>query len=198
MKRRLAIISTILSVSVLCACNLPERGNPTGSPADAGSTKVTSTLAALTQSVQPTPLASLTLSASATVSQPTFTPSPTLTLTPALSPTLTNTPIPKPGTIAGGIHGYPYGAIPRLAIVASEQEPPYNYAYVVTTAGSTYFSIGGEYVIPGQWRVVAYDPSGHAGGCTATVTVISEQTVTCDITDWGGSYPAKPSGVPDP
>ncbi len=200
MKKRLAIISTILSVSVLCACNLPEGRNPTGLPADATSTQIVSTLAALTQSVQPTPLASLTLSASATVSQPTFTPSPTLTLTltPALSPTPTITPIPKPGTIAGGIHGYPYGSIPRLAIVASEQEPPYNYSYVVTTSGDTYYSIGGVYVVPGQWRVVAYDPSGHAGGCTATVTVISEQTVTCDITDWSGSYPAKPAGVPDP
>jgi hypothetical protein len=113
-------------------------------------------------------------------------------------PTLTITPIPKPGTIAGGIHGYPYGGIPRLAIVASEQEPPYNYSYVVTTSGDTYYSISGQYVVPGKWRVVAYDPSGHAGGCTATVTVISEQTVTCDITDWSGSYPAKPSGVPDP
>jgi hypothetical protein len=78
------------------------------------------------------------------------------------------------------------------------QEPPNYYSYLITSAGETNFSMSSSYLIPGHFQVVAYDSSGHAGGCTVLVLVISNQTVNCDITDWGGGYPAKPSGVPNP
>jgi hypothetical protein len=81
--------------------------------------------------------------------------------------------------------------------VAYGQEPPYNYSYMIT-GGGAYFSMSTIYLIPGHFQVVAYDSSGHAGGCTFNVLVISDQTVNCDITNWGGSYRAKPSGVPSP
>jgi hypothetical protein len=116
----------------------------------------------------------------------------TLTLTPS------NTPIPKPGTIEGGISGYPYGSLQKLAIVAFGQEPPYNYSYWITGTGNTSYSMTSDYLLPGKYQVVAYDSSNHTGGCPVIVTVISDQTVTCNITNWGGGYPAKPSDVPDP
>lgn len=188
---------SILLILLLVACNLPQ-GGVTATDTGTVATKVVLTLTALTQSAQQTPLASLTLTASETFSQPTFTPSSTLTQTPALSPTPSITPIPKPGTIEGSISGYPYGSVPRLAIVAYGQEPPYNYSYWITGAGETYFAMSSSYLIPGHYQVVAYDSSGHAGGCTNNVQVISDQTVDCDITNWGGGYPAKPSGVPSP
>jgi hypothetical protein len=117
---------------------------------------------------------------------------PTITKTPIP----TQTPIPKPGSITGGISGYPYGSIPKLSIVAFGQEPPYNYSYWITASGDTSYSMTSNYLIPGKYQVVAYDSSGHAGGCTTLVDVKSEQSSNCDITDWGGSYPSKPSGVP--
>jgi hypothetical protein len=46
--------------------------------------------------------------------------------------------------------------------------------------------------------VVAYDSSGHAGGCNLNAAVVSNTTVNCDITNWSGSYRVKPSGVPNP
>ncbi len=64
--------------------------------------------------------------------------------------------------------------------------------------GASSYSMSSDFLIPGQFQVVAYDASGNSGGCTALVTVISEQTVTCDITNWGGGYPPKPSSVPNP
>jgi hypothetical protein len=116
----------------------------------------------------------------------------TLTLAPSF------TPIPKPGSIAGGISGYPYGSLPSLAIVAFGQDPPYYYSYMITNPGSSSYSMSSSYLIPGQFQVVAYDASGHSGACPSLVTVISDQTVTCDITNWGGGYPPKPSSVPNP
>jgi hypothetical protein len=85
-----------------------------------------------------------------------------------------------------------------LAIVAYQQEAPFNYSYYITNAGTTYFSIGGEYVIPGTWQVVAYDASGNSGGCTVMVTVKPEETVTCDITDWVSPFRGKPADIPNP
>jgi hypothetical protein len=135
---------------------------------------------------------------------PTNTQAPTATLEPTntkaptetLRPTITSTP--APGTIAGSISGYPYGSVPGLAIVAFGQEPPYNYSWMISGLGETYFSMSSSYLVPGHYQVVAYDASGHAGGCTVLVLVISDQTVNCDITDWSAAYPAKPSGVPSP
>jgi hypothetical protein len=69
---------------------------------------------------------------------------------------------------------------------------------MITNPGDGYYSMSTDYLIPGKYQVVAYDSSNHTGGCAALITVISEQTVTCDITNWGGGYPSKPSDVPNP
>lgn len=205
---RLAV--SILLIILLTACNMPQAGG-TGTDTGTVATKVALTLAASTPSVQQTPLASPTSPSSSTLVQPTTTQTPTLTPTetagssPTLTPTLhpTNTAVPSstatppPGTIAGNITGYPYGSVPSLAIVAFQQEAPYHYWYWITAAGSSYYSMDG-YISTGNYQVVAYDSSGHAGGCTVNVLVISNQTVNCNITNWGGGYPAKPSGVPSP
>lgn len=212
MKRPFTLFVSALMASCLCACNLPGATTPGGIDSGTVATKVVMTLAVFTQSAQPEPLSSPTLEqlSSPTVSPPT----PTLTLTVALTPTFTptigptptqtltpapsNTPIPKPGSIAGAISGYPYGSQPSLAIVAFGQEPPYYYSYMITNPGANSYSMSSSYLIPGQFQVVAYDGSGNSGGCAALVTVISDQTVTCDITNWGGGYPPKPSSVPNP
>ncbi len=127
---------------------------------------------------------------------PTVTPTPTPTSTPAETPSRTPTNTPSPGSISGGIYGYPYGSIPRLVIVAFNQERPY-YWWLIVAAGSTAYSMD-NYIPPGKYQVVAYDAAGHAGGCPSIVTVKSGQKATCDITDWSGSYRAKPSDVPSP
>ena len=206
------LANSILLILLLSACNLPNRGSSTPDDGVVG-TRVALTQVAVTQSAQQTPLASPT---SQTVNQPTTTQTSTLTpilnptnttgpsptRTPTLNPTNTtaptNTPIPDPGTIAGGISGYPYGSLPALAIVAFGQEPPYYYSYLITGAGTTYYEMSSSYLIPGHFQVVAYDSSGHAGGCIGVVLVVSNTTVTCNITDWGGGYQAKPAGVPNP
>jgi len=201
---RLAIPMLLI---ILVGCNMPQKSD-TGSGTDILATKVALTLLALTRTAQVGPLVSPTSSAI----QPTYTQTPTQLLIKTSVPTViqnptqpptrttepTRTPIPAPGTIAGGISGYPYGSIPRLAIVAFGQEPPYNYSWWITAAGETYFSMSSSYLIPGHYQVVAYDSTGHTGGCSVFVLVISDQTVTCDITDWGGGYPAKPSGISFP
>jgi hypothetical protein len=210
MKKILPRLISLLMAIPLVACTMPEKGLETETSPNAVATMVAQTLAYLTESVVQAS------SVPPTVRQPTDTPTlepttkPSLTETPTITltttPTLTQTqtplpsetPIPKPGTIAGGISGYPYGSIPRLAIVAFGQEPPYNYSYWITAPGSTYYEMTSQYLLPGKYQVVAYDAGNHKGGCLIIVTVKPDQTVNCDITDWGGSYPAKPSGVPDP
>ena len=193
-----------LFILLLAACNMPQ-GGTTGPNSDTVSTKVALTLEALTQSA---PLTGL-----GTPTSITFVPQiPTQTSTEMLGPTNTqiptnlptgttgptDTPIPGPGTIGGSISGYPYGSVPRLAIVAYGQEPPYNYSYLLTAAGETYFEMSSSYLIPGHYQVIAYDSTGHKGGCTVNVLVITNQTVNCNITSWGGGYRDKPSGVPNP
>jgi len=210
MKRSFTLFVSALLASSLCACNFPGAAAPGVIDSGMVATHVVLTLAVFTQSAQPTPLSSPTLevlssptqgkptSTNTMASTPTFTPtlgpSPTQTLT--LAPSFT--PIPKPGSIAGAISGYPYGAQPSLVIVAYGQQPPYYYSYMVTNPGAGSYSMSSTYLIPGQFQVVAYDSSNRAGGCAAFVTVISDQTVTCDITNWGGGYPPKPSSVPNP
>jgi hypothetical protein len=204
------ILVSVLIISCLCACNLPGSPTQVGGNPGAVATQVVLTLAVFTQSAQPAPLSSPTSEqlSSPTLAQPTNTPTvapspdstPTIGLTATLTLTLppSATPIPKPGSIAGAISGYPYGSLPSLAIVAFGQDPPYYYSYMITNPGSSSYSMSSSYLIPGQFQVVAYDASGHSGGCPSLVTVISEQTVTCDITNWGGGYPPKPSSVPKP
>jgi hypothetical protein len=198
---------TILFLAIiLTGCSLPE-ANPTN---DAGivATKVAATLAAFTQSALQTPIVS---PITPTELQPTLmvvtTPAPTETAGSTNTPTNTPQPTgtkgatPSPtlglGSISGSITGYPYGAVPSLAIVAFGQEPPYRYWYWITGSGNTYFSMDG-YITTGHYQVVAYDSAGHSGGCTSTVQVLSNQTASCDISNWGGGYPSKPAGVPNP
>lgn len=210
MKKPFLIFVSALLVSCLCACNLPGAATPTGVDTNMVASEVASTMAAFTQSPQTLQLPSPTLEqlSSPTLRQPANTQTTALapTSTPTIGPTATSTvtlapsatPIPKPGSIAGAISGYPYGSLPSLAIVAFGQEPPYYYSYMITNPGDSSYSMSSSYLIPGPFQVVAYDSNNHTGGCAAPVTVISEQTVTCDITNWGGGYPPKPSGVPNP
>ena len=210
MKKPFVMFVPALLAACLSACNLPVATTPGGINSGVVVTEVVMTMAVFTQSAQPVPLSSPTVEqlSSPTQGQPTSTWTIALspTLTPTIGPTATMTltqvpsatPIPKPGSIAGAISGYPYGSLPSLAIVAFGQDPPYYYSYMITNPGSTSYSMSSIYLIPGQFQIVAYDSSNHAGGCAAMVTVISEQTVTCDITNWGGGYPPKPSSVPNP
>lgn len=118
----------------------------------------------------------------------------TLTETQTQTPGKTFTPEPGFGSISGQIIGYPYGSIPQLVIVAIEQ-PFIHYWYLILGEGSTYFSMDG-YISTGRYQIVAYDPWGHAGGCVTIIQVPKDDTVTCDISDWSGSFPSKPPGVP--
>ncbi len=209
MKRILSCLAvTGCLVLLLAACKFPQFGAATPDN-DTVATMVAQTLTALAQPAQHTPLPSPTSPTlvppthTRTPTQPpTGTMGPTITQIPSLIPTETvkptNTPIPAPGIIAGAILGYPYGSLPSLAIVAFGQEPPYYYSWLITGTGATYFTMSSEYLIPGHFQVVAYDASGRTGGCTVIALVISKQTVNCDITNWGGGYPAKPSDVPNP
>ena len=190
-----SLVLFFLSTTLLTSCNLPSAGQSTPNPNDVA-TRVAATLSVLHRSpskVPQVPLGSPTAQPPAASAQPTRKPTAAATL----APTDTSKPTPgTPGTIEGGISGYPYGAVPKLTIVAFGQESPSHYSYFITAPGQTSFSMTSSYLIPGKYQVVAFDASGHAGGCTSIVTVHSDQTSTCDITDWSGSYPAKPAGVP--
>jgi hypothetical protein len=91
------------------------------------------------------------------------------------------------GSISGSI-GYPYGDIPQLTLVAFSKSTPYWY-WVGTAPGQSYYTISN--LPPGNYQVVAYDGSGHAGG-SSIVSVIAGQTATANVSDWGGSYPSNP------
>ena len=210
MKELFTISTTILLVLLISACNLPSQGSATETATVSFDDKVAMTLTAISGNLLKTPSETPVPATPTETPPPTLTIKSTLTLVPSATPTLTKTiaptqtqaatktPIPKPGTIDGSISGYPYGALPGLSIVAFEQEPPYNYSYWITAPGETYFSMTSNYLIPGKYLVVAYDADGNSGGCPTIVTVKSEETVTCNITDWVSSFPAKPAGVPDP
>jgi hypothetical protein len=139
----------------------------------------------------------LTMQAILTQLQPSNTPTSSIpiTSTPSFTPQKTYTEAPGFGSISGSILGYPYGDIPRLSIVALSQSSPGTYWYWITGVGNTYYSMDG-YVSAGRYQVVAYDSSNHAGGCPTIVEVKNNEMVTCDISNWGGGYPAKPAGVP--
>jgi hypothetical protein len=93
------------------------------------------------------------------------------------------------GTISGSIYGYPYGGLPQLTVVAFNKSTGYWY-WVGTAVGQSYFSM---LDIPaGTYQVVAYDPSGHAGGSSANIVVVGGQTANVDINSWSGTYPANP------
>ncbi len=185
------ILLAIACCLILAACNLPRPAAQTDSGPNLLETNVAATLAALTRSAPPQqPLATPTLQA-----QGTFTPENSETPSFTNTPVTTNTPEPGFGSISGGILNYPYGAIPQITIVAYEQGAPYHYWYWITASGSTSYSMDG-YISTGKYQVVAYDPDGHKGGCVTLVEVKKNEMVTCDITDWAGSYRDKPAGVP--
>ncbi len=208
--KSLIYISVLLMITLLSGCNLPESSDASETPTLSLDGKVASTLTALGVSGLKTPSETLVPATIMDTLPPTLTytltltpePSPTFTSTQTIAPTTTQlatqTPVPKPGTIEGSISGYPYGALPSLAIVALEQEPPYNYSYWISAPGDTFFSMTSKYLLPGKYLVVAYDAEGNSGGCPSVVTVKSEETVSCNITDWASSFPAKPAGVPSP
>jgi hypothetical protein len=182
---------TIITCLFLGACNIPQ-------------TTSVETDVFEVPSVDPTGTTQFgTLTYTPTTQYPSETSDPVSTDTPTVSPTITseftNTPEPGFGGIEGSILGYPYGAIPRLVIVAFKKEPPYPYRYEILVPGSSYYSMtaGVDYYLStGKYQVVAYDASGHAGGCNTIIEVKKDQMVTCDITNWGGSYPSKPGDVP--
>lgn len=186
MKQKIILVIACCLLS-LAACNLPRPTTESDSGPDLLQTSVAATLAALNGQ---TPLATPTQG-----QQFTTTPFPTMTLAFTNTPLFTSTPEPGFGSISGGILNYPYGDIPKITIVAFEQETPYHYWYWITAPGSTFYSMDG-YISTGKYQVVAYDPDGHKGGCTTIVEVKKNEMVTCDITDWAGSYPDKPAGVP--
>lgn len=199
----------ILLWTLLTACNLPlttatpnsEYTSPPVMPTSGVDTNLLATVVAATlQALTPAATSTLALpsptSTPAITDTPTATLTPTATFTPPATSTSTPTETPSPGTISGGIYGYPYGSVPRLVIVAFNQEKPY-YWWLIIPAGSTWYSMD-KFIPPGKYQVVAYDAAGHAGGCPSIVTVKGGQTATCDITDWSGGYRAKPSDVPTP
>jgi hypothetical protein len=91
------------------------------------------------------------------------------------------------GSIKGSIT-YPYGSIPVLTLVAFSKTTPYWY-WIGTGAGQNYFTFTS--LPPGKYQVVAYDRSGHAGG-SAVVEVKAGESVSADVADWSGSFPANP------
>jgi hypothetical protein len=132
------------------------------------------------------------LTAQAPLETPIFSASPPADGTTIPSVTAT----PGMGALSGGVYGYPYGAVPKLVFVAFNQETGY-WKYWINLAGASYYST--DYFIPaGRYQVVAYDASGHAGGCVTIVEVKANEKVVCDITDWVGSYPGKPGDAPNP
>lgn len=209
MKKTKSPLFLILLGMLLTACNLPRAAATPRSedipslalPTSGVDTNLLATVVAATlQALTPAATSTLTLpsptSTPALTDTPTATPTQTVTFTSPVTATLTPTETPSPGTIAGGIYGYPYGSVPRLVIVAFNQEKPY-YWWLIIPAGSTWYSMD-EFIPPGKYQVVAYDAAGHAGGCPSIVTVKGGQTATCDITDWSGGYRAKPADVPSP
>jgi hypothetical protein len=125
------------------------------------------------------------------------TPLATPTLgSPLDTPVPSDTPVPAAGWIEGGIYGYPYGSTPGLVFVAFNQENSF-YWYWIIPSGQSYYTTD-AFIPPGKYLVVAYDSSGHKGGCTTIAMVLTAASTHCDITDWAGSYPSKPSSVPAP
>lgn len=210
MKRALFAFPACAAILLFSACSLPGRANSTETPTVGFETQIAQTLTAISLANPSTPSETLVPATPTDTLQPTQTSTPTLTLEPTLTftptktlaPTdtqaATKTPIPKPGTIEGSISGYPYGSLPSLTIVAYMQEPPYNYSYWITAPGDSFFSMTSSYLLPGKYQVVAYDADGNSGGCASLVTVKSEETVTCSLSDWSSSFPAKPGSVPNP
>ncbi|KAF0108655.1 MAG: hypothetical protein FD146_541 [Anaerolineaceae bacterium] len=181
-KTRFVVLALALCLAAV-SCGPVAATNPPDT--DLVATIVAATFQALTA---PAPLGTPTLSSAPPPAGATATPS----LTAAPSATAT----PGLGSLSGGVYGYPYGTIPRLVFVAFNQETGY-WKYWINLAGASYYSTD-SFIPAGRYQVVAYDASGHAGGCVTIVTVKANENAVCDITDWVGSYPGKPAGAPNP
>jgi hypothetical protein len=174
---------------LMSACNLQNAASTSVPDAGQVATLVAATLQGLASPTGPSvPLASPTAAA------PTQTVASTATPTPPATATIQPTATPLPGAISGGVYGYPYGGIPALSFVAFNQSS-HSWFWWVDVPGQSFYSTD-NFITPGTYLVVAYDPSGHSGACSSTVTVVSNTAATCDVNSWGGSYPAKPAGVP--
>ena len=187
MKSKLLFPLFLVLAILLTSCGQPVPATPN---VDTVASIVAATMQALTpQAPLATPTAApalpeltATLTPIAATTSPANTGVPTITATPGI------------GSLSGGVYGYPYGAVPRLVIVAFNQDN-LHWNYVITTAGSNYYSMD---LLEGKYQIVAYDAAGHAGGCIVIATVKANETANCDITDWVGSYPGKPDGAPNP
>lgn len=102
-------------------------------------------------------------------------------------------PLTGSGSISGGIYGYPYGSLPNMYVVARNQDTGYWY-WVGTPMGVAWYSF--DELPAGHYQVVAYDISGHAGGCLTIVVISGGSSATCDVVDWSGGYPPMPGGIP--
>ncbi len=187
MKTKLLFPYFLVLALLVTSCGQPAPATPA---ADTVATIVAATMQALTpQNALETPSATPTLpELTATVTPITATANPSESGTPSITAT------PGMGMANGGVYGYPYGAVPRLVVVAFNQEDQHWY-YVITLAGQNYYSMD---LLEGKYQLVAYDAAGHAGGCVTIATVKANETANCDITDWIGSYPAKPEGAQSP
>ncbi len=93
------------------------------------------------------------------------------------------------GSINGSILNYPGGDTPSFTVIFFNQASGFWYSWQ-PAPGSTYFQRDG--LPPGTYQVVAYDQNNKAGGAPALVSVNAGQTVSVNITDWSGTYPARP------
>lgn len=93
------------------------------------------------------------------------------------------------GSINGSILNYPGAGTPSFTVIFFNQATGFWYSWQ-PASGSAYFQRDG--LPPGVYQVVAYDQNNRAGGAPGLVTVSAGQTVSVNITDWTGTYPARP------
>ncbi|MEJ5224712.1 MAG: carboxypeptidase-like regulatory domain-containing protein [Anaerolineales bacterium] len=93
------------------------------------------------------------------------------------------------GSISGVILNYPGGGTPSFTVIFFNQSTGFWYSWQ-PAPGDTYFQRDG--LPPGTYQVVAYDQNNLAGGAVGLVSLSAGQNVTVNITDWSGSYPARP------
>ncbi len=91
MKKVITIVSSIVLISMVCACNVPNKQVSSETPTEAFEVKVAMTLTAISQN-KPIPPSETPIPASPTEPvAPTITFTPTYTVEPSMTPTLTRT-----------------------------------------------------------------------------------------------------------
>jgi hypothetical protein len=188
-KIKLVVFLFLILILLLTSCGSNQSATPT---VDTVASIVAATMQALTPQVplNTATTASISPEQTATLTPIAATPNPLGTGTPTITTT------PGIGALQGSVVGYPYGGIPKLVFVAFSQDNGRWY-YWINLAGQSYYATD-QFLPGGKYQVVAYDASGHAGGCKIIVEVKANETGLCDITDWIGSYPAKPGDAPNP